>query len=227
MIGFSSYFNIKNVTVEDTELTNKELSAQVKETALSYINKNLIFFDTSVINEKLINDHRELQEVEIEKDYPNTLVIKIIEYPLTANIINESPNLKKTYIINSQGLVIKENLENKSLPYIRIKSDEPFNPKMEVMPPEKLNYILESMAYFKDKFGMRISEAEYKPIAREVHLSTEKNFNIWLDMQIPYETQFRKLKTALVKLDIYKENLQYIDLRIAGENGDKIIYKRR
>ena len=32
---------------------------------------------------------------------------------------------------------------------------------------------------------------------------------------------------ALVKLDIYNEDLQYIDLRIAGGNGDKIIYKRR
>ena len=37
----------------------------------------------------------------------------------------------------------------------------------------------------------------------------------------------KKLKKALVKLDIYTEDLQYIDLRIAGGNGDKIIYKRR
>jgi len=46
-------------------------------------------------------------------------------------------------------------------------------------------------------------------------------------MQNPAEDQLKKLKKILVKLDIYKENLLYIDLRIAGANGDKIIYKRK
>ena len=38
--------------------------------------------------------------------------------------------------------------------------------------------------------------------------------------------KFKKLKKSLVKLDIYTATLEYIDLRIAGTNGDKIIYKR-
>jgi hypothetical protein len=50
---------------------------------------------------------------------------------------------------------------------------------------------------------------------------------VWLDMQKPIEEQLKKLKKALVKLDIYTESLEYIDLRISGTNGDKIIYKRK
>jgi len=46
-------------------------------------------------------------------------------------------------------------------------------------------------------------------------------------MQQPSENQLKKLKKSLVKLDIFNEPLEYIDLRIAGGNGDKIIYKRR
>ena len=90
----------------------------------------------------------------------------------------------------------------------------------------KLDYILESKNYFEDKFGMKIIRIEYKATAREVHLLTERNFFIWLDIQISFEDQFKKLKKSLVKLDIYTEALEYIDLRIAGSNGDKIIYKR-
>ena len=73
---------------------------------------------------------------------------------------------------------------------------------------------------------MEIVRIEYKPTAREIHLLTERNFFIWLDIQISYEEQFKKMKKSLVKLDIYTEDLEYIDLRIAGSNGDKIIYKR-
>jgi len=74
---------------------------------------------------------------------------------------------------------------------------------------------------------MKILEAEYKVIPRELHLKTEKYFIIWLDIQKPFEDQLKKLKKALVKLDIFNEPLEYIDLRISGESGDKIIYKRK
>ena len=74
---------------------------------------------------------------------------------------------------------------------------------------------------------MKIIEIEYQVIPREVHLRTEKYFYIWLDIQKPYETQLKKLKKALVKLNIYDDELAYIDLRITGESGEKIIYKRR
>ena len=143
-----------------------------------------------------------------------------------ANIINESNVIKKSYIINSIGYAIKENLEDPNLPYIKIKTDEPVNPKEAVIEKTKLSYLIEAKTYFEDKFGMRIISMEYKPVAREIHLLTERNFNVWLDIQKPYEEQFKKLKKAIVKLDIFKENLEYIDLRIAGESGDKIIYKR-
>ena len=79
----------------------------------------------------------------------------------------------------------------------------------------------------EDKFGMRVVEVIYKKVPREIHLLTERDFYIWIDMQNPADEQLKKLKKALVKLDIYTENLEYIDLRIAGGNGDKIIYKRR
>ena len=96
-----------------------------------------------------------------------------------------------------------------------------------VLSPENLNYILKATTYFEEKFGMQIQETQFLIQARELHILTEKNFSIWLDTQTSYERQFLKLKKAMTTLDIYKVPLAYIDLRISGTSGEKVIFKRK
>ncbi len=224
---FSNQFSVKSIHFSEDNFQNGELNKQVEIELKSAIGKNLITLDTTSYETNLAKHFPELQKVKITKNYPDIIEVNFFEYPLVANIQNESPNLKKSYIINSIGYVIKENVEKQDLPYIKMTSDEPINTKENIISPAKLNYILNSKKYFEDKFGMRIIDIEYKKTAREVHLHTEKDFYIWLDIETPFEEQLKKLKKTIVKLDIYKESLLYIDLRIAGNNGDKIIYKRK
>ncbi len=227
MIFFSSYFLITDIKINNKEFQNENLTSSIKKNTKNVLGKNLIFVDLEEINSKLLDKFPELEGIEISKNYPDTIEITFQEFPLSANLITESKSIKKSYIINSIGYAVKENLENTALPYIKIKSDEPINTKIPVIEAAKLKYILDTITYFEDKFGMRIVEVEYKKIPREIHLLTEKNFYIWLDIQYPAEEQLKKLKKALVKLDIFSESLSYIDLRIAGASGDKIIYKRK
>jgi hypothetical protein len=224
---FSNYFSINTIKNAEKTVENEAISEKIASSISSTIGKNLIFINNEEIEEKIKNNFPQLEKVSVKKSYPKTLLIEFEEFPLVANVINESNKVKKTYVINSIGYAVKENYENPSLPYIRIKSEETVNPQKAIIEANKLQYIMESIIYFEDKFGMKIIETEYKPVAREIHLLTEKNFYIWLDIQRSTEEQLKKLKKALVKLDIYTENLLYIDLRIAGNNGDKIIYKRR
>lgn len=226
-IFFSSCFIITEIKIADENYENEGLGEKIKTVIKSALGKNLLFVDTEDLQFKILNNFPEIETVKVEKDYPKSIKIQFAEYPLMANVINESSTIKKSYIINAIGYAVKENLENPNLPYIKIKSDEPINIESPVIEASKLRYILETIMYFEDKFGMRVIEAHYKKTPRELHLLTEKNFFVWLDMQIASEIQLKKLKKALVKLDIYNENLEYIDLRIAGGNGDKIIYKRR
>ncbi len=224
---FSDQFTVKSIHFSEDKFQNGELNKQVETQLKSAIGKNLIFLETNSYETNLAKHFPELEKVNISKNYPDILEVNFFEYPLVANIVNESQNIKTSYIINSIGYVIKENVEKQDLPYIKIKSDEPINKKENIISPNKLNYILNAKKYFEDKFGMRVIDIEYKKIAREIHLHTEKDFYIWLDIETSFEEQLKKLKKALVKLDIYKESLLYIDLRIAGNNGDKIIYKRK
>jgi len=226
LIFISSYFKVKDITFSDKSFTNQTLAEEIASTIDIAINKNIIFVETSGLELKIRSLFPELESVKVIKDYPSILTVEFLEHPLVANIINESTTIRKNYIINSIGFAIKEDLESPELPYIKIESDEPINSEVAVIEKSKLDYILESKNYFEDKFGMKIIRIEYKATAREVHLLTERNFFIWLDIQVSFEDQFKKLKKSLVKLDIYTEALEYIDLRIAGSNGDKIIYKR-
>ncbi len=224
---FSDYFLITEIKVKNNEITDETLSAEIKTSIKIALGKNLIFTDTGNLEEKILKTFPEIQELEVSKNYPQTLEVTFKEYPQVANIINQSSTVKKSYIINSIGYAVIENFENPNLISIKISTDEPINPKNPVIEANKLTYLLDTITYFEDKFGMRIIEVQYKKIPREIHLLTEKNFYIWLDIQNSAEDQLKKLKKALVKLDIYNESLEYIDLRIAGANGDKIIYKRK
>lgn len=226
-ILFSNYFTVTDITLKNREIENQNIAEKIKKTISKTIGRNILFVNTTDLETKVLASFPELERVTLDKDYPHTILIEFSEYPLVANVINESSTVKKSYILNAIGYAVKENYEDKNLPYIKIKSEEPLNTKNIIIETSKLTYILNAKSYFEDKFGMRITEILYKPVARETHLLTEKGFYIWLDIQRPFEQQFKKMKKALVKLNIYQDSFQYIDLRIAGSNGDKIIYKRR
>lgn len=227
LLFFSPYLLVSEIYIAEENIDNIALGEELKAATKSEIGKNLIFVDTNELNTKILDHFPQLENLQISKDYPKSLKISFTEFPLVANVNNEAPNLKKSYIVNSMGYAIKEDLKSTALPYITIKSSEPLNTANPIIEAQKLNYILDTIIYFEEKFGMKVKEMIYKPSAREVHIVTEKNFAIWLDIEKSAQDQLKKLKKALVKLNIFNDPLLYIDLRIAGGNGDKIIYKRR
>ena len=223
----SSYFKIDEIKVVTEDVTQANLTNNITGDLRDFRHKNILFIDEEAIRTIIQDKYPEIENVEISTDLPSTLIISFSQFPSIANITNITDEANKKYIINSIGYVVQEDIENPGLPYIKIRTETPLNTQAQILDKEKLTYIMDSKNYFEEKFGMNIIEVDYLITPREVHLKTEKHFYIWLDVQKPYEEQLKKLKKALVKLDIYSEPLQYIDLRITGESGEKIIYKRR
>jgi hypothetical protein len=95
------------------------------------------------------------------------------------------------------------------------------------MDPGRLEKIRIGFSKFTELFGMKITQGEYLKRERELHMLTEKNFEIWLDLTSDVLQQLTKLKRATVKLDLTTTPLEYIDLRIAGGDSEKVIFKRR
>ncbi len=148
----------------------------------------------------------------------------------------ENPNLPYIKMITTAEIDDTMTLPSVEVPGENSTPPAPIVPPTPTQPAEKplpvisqeyLTYMLSATKSFEERFGMKITELQLLPQARELHFKTEKNFEIWLDIQIPFEKQFLKLKKAMTTLDIYKTPLFYIDLRVSGANGEKVIFKRK
>ncbi len=95
----------------------------------------------------------------------------------------------------------------------------------ELIPQDALKTLLETADSFEGKFDMEVLEIEYLKRAREMHLFTERYFSVWIDLTQDVPLQLAKLKKSIGEIDIYGAPLEYIDLRISGQNGEKVIYK--
>lgn len=224
-VVFSNHFLIQDIIIIQDKI--KDDNNPLQHYFNSIKGKNIIFNHTTEIEAKILDDHPEIETLEVKKRLPKTLQVEYTDFPISANLLQNNELAQKKFLINQRGQIVKKDIENPNLPYFKISSEEELNLKTEVIKPEKLKYMLESIKYFEEKFGMEVFDATYLHEAREVHLRTEKYFDIWLDMTQDYKTQFIKLKKALAKIDIYNEELNYIDLRIAGTSGEKVIFKRK
>jgi hypothetical protein len=229
---FTDYFIIEDFRIyeEGTEITtNLELNSIVRE---QLADQNILLYNETPLSIELLKQKPEYDSAIVRKAFPKTIEIELEKYPVEANIINiidssDGLRIQKKYLVNTNGMIIMENEENPDLPYIRISTQQALGINAFPLDQEKLDYIVKLVNLFEEKFGLKIVEAVYIRKAREVHLRTEKDFDVWFDLNKNMLSQIEKLKRSLPKLDIYKTPLLYIDLRISGSNAEKVIFKRR
>lgn len=226
LIGFSRVFDVKSweITEDGTKVTNDEsLNTMMKKQK----NLNLIFLNEAKLVNEIKSIHPEVKKITVKKIFPQKIKVEIEKYPVVGNVVNVVQGIQKKFLVDSQGFLADENVENPELPYLKIYTNEAFTAGTNAIDKDKLTYILDAMTLFQEKFTMKVVNTEYHVREREVHLQTEKNFMVWIDMEKDLNTQLEKLKKALPKLNIYNTPLEYIDLRISGTDNGKVIYKLR
>ncbi len=223
---FTNLFEIKEWKVFGDDIIQE--NSKFEEYLAVNKGKNLVFIDTGKIHKIIKDQYPEIENLKIKKSYPSTLILEYENFPEKANLINifEEGSQKK-FIINEIGYLVEEDYENPNLPFIKIKTEDPLKINEYAIKRDKLEYILDAIYDFEEIFRMKVLHAEYKSTEREVHLKTEKEFIVWLDTSLTIQEQYSKLKSALDRLNIFTEPLQYIDLRISSVNGERVIYKRR
>lgn len=225
-VFFSSFFTVSKVALEKN-------GRAVPATAISAFldkvkGKNILFLNIERLERELSQTFKnEIREVRIKKSYPHKLIFKVEEHAALLNFLVITPEKTQQFILNQMGFAIFENTQDKELPVLSVKLPKPFAGKTFLIEKEIMERIAAAFLTFHELFGMKTPSAEWKKVERELHLKTERNFWIWLDVTADIELQLKKLKRALPKLDIYHENLEYIDLRIAGGESEKVIFKRR
>lgn len=225
----SSTFAITKIDlkVEGDDTTIVEDENPLVDYLKSFENTNIFIFNDDEEEAYLKTIYPEYKTINIKKSLPHTLVLKLESYTLSANLIVKRDSISKKFIINENGIIVAENEEDPSLPYIYMETTEIIMEGRTTIKPENLAFIIEAAEDFQNKFGLQVLDITYYKIEREVHLGTEKYFDVWLDIQLTVDEQLDKLKQALPRLNIYETPLEYIDLRISGQNGDKVIYMEK
>jgi len=230
-IFFSNFFIIESYSIEEEGVfieDNESLNNIVQRT----LGKNLVLLNETEIKSEIKKINPEINKINIIKIFPRSIKIEYEKYPTVANLVNIVDIVQKKFLVDNQGFLVEEDIEEPNLPHIYYKTDKFLKVRNNFLNNKKrskkrLTQIIQSIDLFEEKFAMKILFAKYKQKEREVHLETEKHFYIIIDLEKDINRQLEKLKKALPKLDIYNENLVYIDLRISGTNTGKVIYKRR
>lgn len=220
-------FEIQAIQVEGGLQTEQEQAA-IQETLQSQLGKNLLFFVPQEHEDKLHEIYPHLKRVRIWRQFFHTIRVELEPFAELANIqIKDENGNIELKIVNEEGYIAQDGVHSETLPSIvmDITGAETDLESDVVLNKETLARLLQAEELFEAKFGMEVLELEYLKRAREVHLYTEMGFEVWIDLQQDTELQLIKLKKSLTGFDIYSGRIEYVDLRISGQQGEKVIYK--
>jgi hypothetical protein len=230
-VFFSDFFLIDNYVIEEKG-TIMEDYQKMRSILTQIMGKNIVLLNENDLITEIKNFHPEMAKIRVVKLFPKTVKIEYEKYPTVANLVNIVDGIQKRFLLDSQGFILEENTEQLNLPYIYFKTKTPLFVRQNFLEGpqksmERLKYILDSIYLFEEKFSIKVLYAEFLPVEREIHLRTEKYFDVLIDMQKNLNRQIEKLQRAHPILDMYNMNLTYIDLRISGTDTEKVIFKRK
>ena len=230
LIVASSFFDIKYIQYfEDNEPVE---AAQFESILEPYRGRNLLFVPSADVEKIILQTYPDtIQKLQISKKFPTTLEANYSPFSQVLNLRTEKTvdgaTVQKKFILNSKGFAVEADIEYPELPFMFETVEEFPEIGTQFLPEDVAEKVVKAHESFVNTLGMKIMQIAYKQDAREIHMKTEKGFMVWLDLTQDVEKQVLKLKRALPKLDIYNTSLEYVDLRISGQNSERVIYRRK
>lgn len=232
---FTRLFEMQKIEIKGSAETLEE-QAGVREYLEGYLGTNMVVFPSIKHEKVLLESYPYLKGLNIRRTLNHSLVVTLKTYEHKANIqINQEDDTKKFYIVNELGFIASIGSYNEQLPTIVMdvtgtdlelpESEEGLQVNQEILPKKILESLLSTEESFEARFNMQVLEVHYLKRARELHLFTERYFFVWIDLSQDIDTQLTKLKKSITEVNFYEAKLEYIDLRISGQNGEKVIYK--
>ncbi len=222
MIGFthfSGFFNVEKVSVarSSLDLPLEEIELSVRELALG---KNIFSVEKDLLVRAVLEQRPDIANVKIHKNYPREIAVEVYKFPIIAEL---RWGVESIFLNENGYRVIGDAPDRDTLQLTLGEEIDLSDSEKRVIDPVHLDFIREAVFYFEALTDIKILNAKYFPISREVHLKNEQNFDLWLDLTGDYRNQLNKLAAAADVLKISEKKYEYVDLRIYG----KIFYKAK
>ncbi len=222
---FTDWLKIQRVVLYEGDKISQ--NPKFLQLAQTFRGDNLLLVTQKRVESLYKKSNLPIKSIRLAKDYPTELRIAIEPIPNAINLQIKRNKVDHKFVLNEAGYVVKVNSLDYSLPFLRFESEKLPAYQDQFFTPDQVRLFLDVNSYFIDQFNLQLTELIYYKKERELHLLTERNFTVWLDLEADFRKQLDKLKDAIPKLNIYQLNLEYIDLRIEGIDSEKLIYKPR
>lgn len=230
LVFFSGFFTVSSVSVQRDALTT---SVPLIQSALSdVVGRNLLLVGSSALEERLYRTFPEVKAFEVEKLLPRTIKVTITEYPVVAKLREQTTGT--VWLLNEIGQVVKKET-SAALPLIEYRNAYQF-PFSDVerqftalthlqdgtiaLAARDVRFILEAREHLRNKFSIGAKEMPLYPLERELHVHTDRGWQVWLDMDQDVAGQLDRLAITAGQFNAASSRLAYADLRVKG----RIIY---
>lgn len=230
LVFFSGFFTIASVSVQRDALTT---SVPLIQSALSdVVGCNLLLVSSGALEERLYSAFPEVKAFEVDKLLPRTIKVTITEYPVVAKLREQTTGT--VWLLNEIGQVVKKE-SPATLPIIDYRNAYQF-PFSDVeqqftalthlqdgaiaLAAKDVRFILEANEHLRTKFSIGSKEMPFYPLERELHIHTDRGWQVWLDMDQDVAAQLDRLAITAGQFNAASSRLAYADLRVKG----RIIY---
>ncbi|XOB42301.1 MAG: cell division protein FtsQ/DivIB [Candidatus Nealsonbacteria bacterium] len=220
---FSQYFQIENITISGNEKTSKQsileiIENRIKKSVLFIPTKSIFLANITEIKKQALNTFPQILELEINKSFPKSLNIVVIERfgmaVFCQDIQKDEQLTEKCFLLDQKGIVFEPALNNAE--FLRIKKP---NLKTELKLGERgleedlFSKILKTFSVLQ---SLEIQTERFLIVSDErINILTSQNWEIYFNPQKDLNWQLTKLE-ALLKEHIPLENrseLDYVELR--------------
>ena len=209
LIFFSSYFKIKEVIIDGTEISNKnEIASSV------LLGHNILFTKNINMENDILSKFPEIKEVQIYKGIPNAIKVVVLEYD--KSLVWQIG--EKYYLVSSRGIVYKEITDKiadyTSLPRVLDKRNVAVSERQHILSPNFVSFTMNIIKDFKEYTNLEPDYFWVDETTMDLVLQTKEVIYVKFDTMRSSKKQLTNLKNVLISKRA--EINEYVDVRIDG-----------
>ena len=219
LLVFSAFFRIGKVIVSGNEKIPKEriqdiVKENLERKIIFFKSKSIFLIDLKKIKENVLNIFPKIAEIEITRDFPDTLNLKVTERKEVGIFCHQNA----CFLLDKEGIIFENVPEEMQLLKIqRLNFDREIKLGERIIEKEILSPILEAETKLREDLKIPVKEISIASDER-VNFKTFEDWEIYFNPQKDINWQLTKLK-AVLENEIPAEkrkDLEYIELRFGN-----------
>lgn len=233
LIFLSGFLEIREIEISGTDkISRGEVEKPILESLDGMImgkipRNNFILFPSEKVKKDILEKFKVINEIEIEKKFPNKLIVSVGEREL--GLILRSGN--EEVVVDEKGIAFDRSLGNgeylsfKDIPVLRDQSQREVSVGKEVLSPDYVFFVKEIRKKIGENLGISLGKEMETPSisSGDIRMASTEGWKLYLDRNLGIDKEEEMLEVVLNnKIEPERRaDLEYIDLRIQN----KVFYR--